>query len=264
MPRNPKSKMRPRRRFPLRRHPKANQTSGAQKAVKHYARITEVVPFTAPQQNNEVNYLFNINQFVRATAVAKNFKYYRAKRVVWTLIPEYNTFQYGGGAVSAPQVSFIMNRTGDNTAWTLADYDAQGSVPMTFTKKRVIAYKPNLVQSIQMGPQPVANPNLSRAVGQRPLYDEWVATNVINIDLPAVAGLETEVRGDAVNYYGHSIYWSVTYADPTPRNLATIFCEVEWEFKDPLFGSLPTAPALVAVPVPASGEGVAPSLPISV
>lgn len=237
-------------RRPLkRRSKKANQSSGLQKAVKHYARITEVVNFTPPLPNDETNYQFNISQFVRATAVAKNFKYYRAKRVVWTLLPEYNTFQQGAAAVSAPQISFIMNRTGDATAWTAADYDAQGAVPSLFTRKRVVAYKPNLVTSIQMAPQPVANVNESRAIGQRPLYDQWIATNDYTIDLPAAVGLTTDVRNTLVNYYGHSMLWGVTFVDPSPRQLATIFCEVEWEFKDPLFGSAPPSSAMIAQPV---------------
>lgn len=228
---------------------KSNQTSGAIK-VKHYARITEVVNFTAPLPNDETNYQFNISQFARATAVAKNFKYFRAKRVVWTLLPEYNTFQQGAAAVSAPQLSFIMNRTGDASAWTAADYDAQGAVPTLFTKKRVIAYKPNLVQSIQMGPQPVADVNASRALGQRAIYDQWIATNDYVINLPTAVGLTTDVINTGVYYYGHSMLWGVTYVDPSPRPLATIFCEVEWEFKDPLFGSDAPTKAQVAQPTP--------------
>lgn len=223
----------PKRRAPIRR--RRAQPSGAL-SVKHYARIVEVVPFTEPVANQDYNYAFSISLFDRALQVSRNFKYYRAKRVVWTLIPQYNTYNATTATtLSLPQVSFIMNRTGDNTIWTAAEYDAQGAVPTTFAKKRVVAYKPNLVQPLQVRLATLsALPTLAN-MGSTPLYDKWIPTNVFNIDIPpsGVAPALAQANETAM-YYGHSMLF--TQLNTTVQNsLGSLFCEVEWEFKDPLF-----------------------------
>lgn len=236
MPRKARAVRRRRPRVARRR--KANQSSGHVKA-KHYARITEVANFSAPLSNTDVNYAFSLQQFVRAMAVSKNFKYFRAKRVVWTYIPDYNTFQSGTATVSMPQMSMIMNRTGDNTLWTPAEYDAQGAVPKTFISKRVIAYKPNLVQSIQYTINPTLGTNSGHNLGARPLYNEWIATGDFTVSQLPAGSLPTLIPtiNETVQYYGHSIYWEVTNTATELPPLGRVFCEVEWEFKDPLYNA---------------------------
>ena len=253
MPRKRQPARRPRRRVRrarLKRNPQ--QTSGNIR-TKQYARCVEVVPFTQPTANTDVNYQFNISQFDRAKEIAKNFKFYRAKRVVWTMLPEYNVFQSGAGQVSLPTIAVIMNRTGDNTAWTQAEYDAQGAVPKTFSKKRLIAYKPNLVQpfNVAINVTTLGLPTTG-TVGNTPVYDKWIGTGSYLVDNPNVGtGVGLSIRGDVTPYYGHAIYWAATSTAPNEPALATIFCEVEWEFKDPLFDLSPGVdlPANVAKPL---------------
>ena len=227
--------------------------------TKQYARCVEVVPFTAPTPNVDVNYQFNISQFDRALAISKNFKFYRAKRVSWSMLPEFTTFQASTGTTanqSIPQVSMIMNRTGDNSAWGLAEYDAQGAVPFAFNKKKVIAYKPNLVQpfNVTLGGISPENPPLptTASLGNTPVYDKWIGTGSYGVNALTAGPIDIIIRGDLTPYYGHSIYWSVTSV-VTNNALATIFCEVEWEFKDPLFANTEQTAlnANVAMPVKA-------------
>ena len=211
----------------------ANQTSGALSSVKHYARITETALFTPIAPNQDYNYAFHLGLFDRALAVSQNFKFYRAKRVVWTYLPDFNTFQ-SGGAVTLPQVSMIMNRTGDATAWSPAEYDAQGAVPKQFSKKMVIAYNPNIVQSVQFVTTTI--PAFGGNIGVRPVYNEWIATGTYNQIFPNPAGGVSSVlnANTFLQYQGHSMYWNVA----TPGSilvLGSVYCEVEWEFKDPLF-----------------------------
>jgi len=222
------------RRRPIRRNRrKANQSSGVLSKIKHYARITETAPFTAIAPNQDYNYAFHLGLFDRALAVSKNFKFYRPKRVVWTYLPDFNTFQ-SGGTVTLPQVSMIMNRTGDATTWTPAEYDAQGAVPKQFSKKMVIAYNPNIVQSVQFVTTTV--PAFGGNIGVRPVYNEWIATGIYSQIFPNPAGGVNSVlnANTFMQYQGHSMYWNVT----TPGSisvLGSVYCEVEWEFKDPLF-----------------------------
>jgi len=251
--RNMKKKSNRPRRRQLRRRSKPQQTSGTIK-TKQYARVVEVVPFTQPTANTDVNYQFNISQFSRAAAVAKNFKFYRAKRVVWTMLPEFNVFQAGSAAQSMTQISMIMNRTGDSTQWTEVEYDAQGAVPRTFAKKRVVAYKPNLTQpfNVTLSALSPDNPPLATTgtLGNTPVYDKWVGTGSYNINNTLGGASELVIRGDKTPYYGHSIYWNVgQVAQGAEIPLATIFCEVEWEFKDPLFEATQSLLANVAQPL---------------
>lgn len=222
-------------RRPARRHPQ--QTSGNIR-VKQYARCVEAIPITAIAANTDYNYQFNISDFPRASLIAKNFKYYRAKYVVWTYIPEYNTFQSSVGNSTMPQMSMIMNRTGDNTLWTPADYDAQGAVPKAFSRKRVIKYKPNLCSPLNVtlsavSPDPTPTPTTG-TLGNIPVYDKWVGTGGYAVDNTLGGATELIIRSDKTPYYGHSAYWYVSTVGNT-LPLATVFCEVEWEFKDPMY-----------------------------
>ena len=240
-----------------RANPRHNQTTGALSSVKHYARITEAVNFTAMVANTDYNYQFSLSLFARAVEVSKNFKFYRAKRVSWTYLPDYNTFQVGAGSVSVPQVSLIMNRTGDSTIWTPAEYDAQGAVPKQFNKKMVVAYNPNIVQSIQYINNSTAPTPFTGNVGARPVYNEWINTGsynrVVNTPgAPPAIGIIPE-QNNLLLYQGHSMYWYVTSTAPSEPAIGSVICEVEWEFKDPLF---------IAETSP--GQGVGTNPPVSV
>lgn len=224
--------------------------------VKNVARITEATNLTALAMNTDFNYAFCLKQFDRALALSKCFKYYRAKRCVWRYLPLANTYQ-DGGIGNVPQLQMIMNRTGDNTAWTPLEYDAQGATAETFTKQKTISYKPNLVQAVQVRadtavvanpvtgfipPIPIASSNLKQ-VGTRPLYNAWLSTPFSTVE--TVAGdanslLNIYADGNAeLLYWGHSIYVTGRSA----ANVATVFLEVEWEFKDPLYVTPPAVSA---------------------
>ena len=231
-----------------RRARRGNQSSGALSKVKHYARISETVLFTPMAPNQDYNYAFSLSLFERALAVSRNFKFYRPKRVVWTYLPDFNTFQ-SGGTVTLPQVSMIMNRTGDSSAWTPNEYEAQGAVPKQFSKKMVIAYRPNIVQSVQF--VTTAIPAFGGNIGVRPVYNEWIATGTYNSVFPLPlppGGIATVLKpNNELLYQGHSMYWNVATPGAVTV-LGTVYCEVEWEFKDPLFQDAPGT-ALQSVPV---------------
>lgn len=219
---------------------RANQSSGMLTKVKHYARITETNEIAPIDANADENYQFDLSQFPRALALSKNFKFYRAKRVVWTYLPDYNTFQAGGAAVSMPNMALIMNRTGDATSWSAAEYDAQGAVPKLFDKKKIVSYVPNIVQSVQYINNPNA-PLFTGNIGTRPVFRQWLATGTFfqNIVTPNGGNVVQPTAGNHLQYFGHSIYWSVTSTAPSEAALGSAFCEVEWEFKDPLFVTTP-------------------------
>ena len=58
-----------------------------------FAKIVETVEFPDLKANRGDHALFNLGQFFRATTIAKNFQFYRAKTVKWEYMPLYNTFR---------------------------------------------------------------------------------------------------------------------------------------------------------------------------
>ncbi|PWN77267.1 hypothetical protein CV717_28845, partial [Bacillus cereus] len=81
---------------------------------------------------------------------------------------------------------------------------------------------------------------------------KWIGTGNYLVDNPNVGtGVPLSISGNFTPYYGHAIYWAATSTAPDEPKLATIFCEVEWEFKDPLFDLSPgvDTPANVAQPI---------------
>jgi len=226
--------------------------------VKHYARITETLNVADVILTNNVedrNYSFDISLFARATEIAKNFKYFRAKRCVWRYVPRFNTYQSfaSGTAPAIPDMTMIMNRTGDLTIWTQAEYNAQGAMPTTFTKQKTVSYKPNLVQSLLQAPINPGNlPGGYWTLGATPKYDIWLATNVFanEIQVPYPSPL---INGPTARYQGHSmIFTGQGYVDGA--SIAEVYLEVEWEFKDPYYLQgiqSPLPPADNTEPLPA-------------
>jgi len=227
--------------------------------TKHYARIVEAINVSDPTAVAgvaDVNYSFTLADFSRAKAVASNFKYFRAKRCVWKYIPMYNTYQGQiSDSLQVPQIQFIMNRTGDITLWTQAEYDAQGASPVTFTKTRTVAYKPNLVQVIQQIPQNFAiSPSPDQvgtgsadtfALGSVAKYDMWLATTLFPIQQSApysTYGVDISNSANMARYHGHSMFFNAP-GTSDDAHIARVYLEVEWEFKDPLFQAVVQAPA---------------------
>lgn len=207
------------------------------------AHITEAIQLTSIFQNTgDVNYAFHLGLFVRALALSKNFKYYRAKKCVYRYVPLANVFQGGVAGQQIPTWQMLMNRTGDNALWTAAEYDAQGALSQQFTKQKTIKYKPNLVQSVSVradaavGGPPLASSNL-RQIGTRPLYDAWLSTPFGTIETVAGdANSNLNIYADAT---GEILYWGHSILMTASGTVCQVYLEVEWEFKDPLYHAPP-------------------------
>jgi len=116
-----------------------------------YATIVETLASNDIYSDQPYQSTFDLSQFFRATTIAKNFKYYRAKKVKWEYMPIYNTFQENNSvpAVGKPQMYIMMNRDQDtkfqNLTPSLALFSIQcaGADPFPFVKNKEIVYKPN-------------------------------------------------------------------------------------------------------------------------
>jgi len=245
---------------------------------KNAAHITETVDLGTFLTNTNYQQQFCILQFPRAVQLCRFFKFYRAKRIVYDYMPENNVSQANtqtkdaqGNVISStasvqiPYMYYMMNRDGSQySSDSLGQFDNTGCRTIKFTKKIVIAYKPNLAQLIN-----VIQPNVQGPVqavynlGATPIYDKWISTNgigapignnqYINIGLTeppnSVQAFQSQnmpyVR-NAPTYYGHDFYLE-QYNGLNSETTVSLPCgwstvTVEWEFKEPVYYQYPLGP----------------------
>jgi len=224
---------------------------------RQYATIVEtlaandVFPDTPYQAN------FNLSQFFRATTLAKNFQYYRAKKVKWEYMPLYNTFQENNSvaAVGKPQFYMMMNRdqdikfSGYSSAQAQFSIQSAGADPSPFVKNKEIIYRPNwcspglIAVGVTKADPPASNVvNAVYSLGMKkqfgwlptPNLDAWLNPAQSNIPANSLTG----VIGDAemspllnggVIYNGHNLYIQQDNDPNIP--VGKCVCTVEWEFK---------------------------------
>jgi len=118
---------------------KAGKRVAKRSGTSQYAKITETYAFTDINPGLNYNFDFNLSQFIRASQLAPNFKWYKAAKVTWTIEPLYNTFQDGtaGTEVTMPYYYSVMNRTQDNSQLLLTDFQAMGCKPKKMISKQV-------------------------------------------------------------------------------------------------------------------------------
>lgn len=226
------------------------------------ARIKETVEFTDINPGLAYDFVFNLSQFRRASALAPNFKWYKATMVEWTIEPLYNTFQDGltGAEVTVPYAYFTMNRTQDSEFLNLADLQGMGAKPKKLVQKMVVKYKPNwcspgLQQLARfLDPQSPSGYTLAE-VDSAGLKAQWSYLQCPNKDsqidnnpqfsVPIIApstsyppGLNV-VQGailtNQVVYNGHTLYVDQKVPTGLLQPVARISCTVHWHFKGPHF-----------------------------
>lgn len=217
---------------------------------RNYATITETQRDSSFfNANTAYTEQFNIGAFPRALLMARLFKFYRCKQIVYDYMPNSNTFQdaASGNSPTIPYMYYNMNRDGaaggDNT---LNQFLADGVRPIKFTKKIVIAYKPNLAQLVNVVDNGVpANLNVY-TLGSTPIYDKWISTDglqnvsyigqteaVDNAPLDLSGTLRVGQTIAIPPYYGHNVYFVQDDAGAS-ATVGHKSVTVIWEFKEPV------------------------------
>lgn len=245
----------PARKAPRRVRGHRNRKAGLQ-PTRQYATIVETLASNDVFSDTPYQGVFQLSQFFRATTLAKNFQYYRAKKVKWEYMPLYNTFQEGNstGTVGKPQMYFLMNRDQDKKFNTLAPVDAlfsiqcAGADPTPFVKNKEIIYKPNWcspgLNAIYATAQPTDPPSyllnnvvslgLKKQYGWLPTpnNDAWQNAYTPNFPLesiPANGSVAGVLNNAAVMYNGHNFY--IQQENEPDTIVGKVICTVEWEFK---------------------------------
>lgn len=225
------------------------------------ATIKETVEFVDLSPNLGYNFNFNLSQFIRASALAPNFKFYKAKSVEWTVEPLYNTFQDGttGGEVTIPYMYMTMNRTQDSTGIILKDIQAMGAKPQKLVGKKTIKYVPNWCSpglSVYNVGSYMASTGLQKQFDYLACPNTNSGQNVTSQFVPAIAPGsviigQVPIYANQTVYNGHTIWIDQEVPTGTLQSVARVTCTVTWHFKDPHFTEAPQAETYVTV-VPAS------------
>jgi len=232
------------------------------------ARIVETLEFADLTVKDTYQNVFSLSQFPRACALAGNFQFYKAVKVIWSYEPCYNTFQSGNVATSKPYLYVLMNRTqNQNNAPTLPQLQACGARPVALVSTKKIVYKPNWcsagLTAVIPGPTPGDRNYIQQ--GLRAQYG-WLASagrtlsiqngnpagSVGNVNPPDITstGLEpinqnldnsTITLTNSVNntvYNGHTTYIDQEYQGAEAQVIARLTCTVHWVFKGAVFNNL--------------------------
>ena len=194
------------------------------------AIITETIDFGQFDSNSFNNASLQISSFPRALVVAKSFKFYKLKSIEWIYTPDANTFQ-GGGAEGKPYMYYVMNRTGETQNLGLTDLEAQGAVPISFTKPVNIRYTPNLIQALNVNASSTQG-QVNQAIGSTPVFNRWLATKLLvtpsQLDQVPITNLPFAQYNFPI-YYGHS--WYVVQTGGT-NTVGFYSVKCVWEFKE--------------------------------
>lgn len=118
------------------------------------------------------SYNLNLSQHPRASAIAKNYQYYRIKSVRYTFKPLMDTFVAGG--VTVPYLYYMIDKAGNaNQVSTTAELRAMGAKPIRFDDKTInVRFSPAVLRYVADN---LPAPSSSKIAEYK--VSPWLATN---------------------------------------------------------------------------------------
>lgn len=248
--RRPRRNMAKKTRVP--KHRRSSKSKASLKVTNQYATLVETKDVGQQFSDQPYQANFCLADFYRATTVAKNFKFYRAKKVKWEYMPYYNTFNASNSVstVGKPQMYFMMNREQTTSYASLAPVDALFSIqtcgtdPVPMTNNKEIIYKPNWNTQGLSGYTYVTDPASGITVtgvvsmGSKAQYG-WIPTpdkdaylnpnSPVSIQQRVINVAPTPGLHGGVIYCGHNTYIAQENEPNIP--VCRVIVTVEWEFK---------------------------------
>lgn len=225
-------------------------TRGVPKRKTDYARVVEAQELPIITGANGVyalNYTTQLSEYNRAQEVAHAYKYYRCAKVELSFVP-YANFATTGGAANnrLPQLYFSIDRVA--SMWQSpneAEMNERGILPKIFTRRMDFAWKPNLLQHVQLetgaGLASTDGIKTINAINSVPLFNKWLPTQQSfgfkfpGGNPPNQTGVQV-VQG-AGNPYALKYYGAVTVIDvegaTEGSQIGDLFVKTTWEFKSP-------------------------------
>lgn len=224
------------------------------KRTSDYAKVVEIqeTQLFAVNDNggNSVGAVMNfcLADYQRPQEVAHAYKYYRASKCEISFIPYFNIAQTGAAAATRlPQLYYGVDRVSNRwIAPTETECLERGMSPKLFTKKRKLAFKPNLLQELNLETnQPSEGGGTGIGVdtvgflNATALFDKWLPTQQTygySDALPGQIGQVLAPQGVnpyAVRYHGAIFCPSIEGVGTTPVAVGDIQVKITWEFKGP-------------------------------
>lgn len=230
--------------------------SGAR--TQDYAKVVEIQETKIVAVNNAAGESlggvinFCLQDFQRPQEVAHAYKYYRASKVEISFIPYFNIAQTNGtGATQLPQLYYSVDRVSNR--WippTETECLERGISPKLFNKKRMLKFKPNLLQDISLetsqprdGTGALLGIQNAGFLNSLPVFNKWLPTQQgfgYNAN-PAAPPNQTNqvlapnsVNPYALRYHGAIFCPAIEGLAPnTSLEVGDIQYKITWEFKGP-------------------------------
>jgi len=205
------------------------------------ATVVETQELTAtPEGGNFIGH--QLDQYNRALAVSKNFRYYRCKKVELEFVPFSNLFAAG---TAFPELYFQVDRTQGVTnpgvALPLPTKNimlARGCMPQKWTGVIRKSYVPSVCRLENLY-QSVLGSDVQQVAGvtTTPVKYKWYATQQVIPPAPpgnAFTPVASNFVPQSLRYFGAAYFINQELAAPSAV-LGTIKMRVHWEFKEPLW-----------------------------
>lgn len=230
-------------------------------AMKDRARVVEVYESVDFAGNYGTIQQFTLSQFARALAVAKNYRYYRAKKVELEFVPFANVFPSGS---AFPELYYQQDYTAFIQAQspTQASMLGRGVMPLKWTKPIKKSYTPAVLrfeqaytQVYNTGPEYYVND--VQPITATPVKNKWYMTQ--KAYTPSGQGGNPAViykvgpAADPTNLLYTGSAWFINTPVAIAGNIGRVFVRVHWEFKESLV--LPGSSSNINVPFPIDLSG---------
>lgn len=217
--------------------------------VREYASLTERVTQTDPgggalQLNKLYSKLnYQLNDYVRASTVARAYQYYRITGITLTFKPNLDTFAIGSGQTK-PYLYYLIDKTGSVPSnISLEGMKKMGAKPIVFDEKTItIKWRPSVLGSTQ--------DNTLSSTPAKPMISPWLST----VKSPGTPGPVT-VFSD-VDHLG--IYFYVWCAGSGGSDFY-VDATLNFEFKKPVWAldtSATPAATIVNAKIDDSSDGI--------
>lgn len=190
----------------------------------------------------------NLQEFPRALAVSKNFRFYRCKKVEVEFVPYSNVFQAG---TSFPELYFQVDRTQGNGLGpglnvpvpTKAIMLSRGVLPVKWTTPLRRSYVPSVLrnENFIQNVQPDNFVSSVAAITSTPVKYKWYMTQQYFSAPPGAAAsvIQPSWGPQYLQYFGAAFFIDQPVA---PQGVCgTLKCKVHWEFKQPLVATAPSS-----------------------
>ena len=173
--------------------------------------------------------------YTRAVQVAAAYQHYRIRKITLTFKPSSDTFTAAAGAVSKPNLYYMIDKSGTiPTNATLEALKQMGAKPIQLDEKNLtVSWRPSVLESAMY-----AGGGVGASSSSKYKISPWLATTADNVS-PGV------FVPSGIDHLG--CYWYVDQLLNPIGYQYTIECEVQFQFKKPLINLTSGVTAIPAV-----------------